>query len=175
MDNGQYTNSLKDPFAEGITVGVGTIPASANQPSGDDLNTRNFQVQDSGNLNERGNSTLNAIDAQSNGFELTMPPTGQPNPPLGQIVDLTISPQITPSTGPKETAIQNKTAMQSDEKDISMDPTIADHLADGKVDKSDVGYLENKTEDLVNNPEKLGEFVMKARRTINNRLSGDSK
>ncbi len=167
MDNGQYTNSLKDPFAEGITVGVGTIPASANQPSDDNLNTRNFQAQDSGNLNERGNSTLNAIDTQSNGFELTMPPSGQPNPPLGQIVDLTISPQITPSTGPKETAMQNN------EED--MDPTIANHLADGKVNESDVGYLKNKTEDLVNNPEKLGEFVMKARRTINNRLSGDSK
>jgi hypothetical protein len=65
--------------------------------------------------------------------------------------------------------------MSNNEGNISMDPTIANHLADGKVDESDVGYLKNKTEDLVNNPEELGEFVMEARRTIKKRLSGDSK
>ena len=169
MDNGQYANNLNDPFAEGITAGVGVSPEEENQLASDNLNTGNFQTQDPDNLNERGNSTLNAIGVQPDGFELTMPPTEQPTPPLGQVVDLMAPPQAPPATE------SEKTTPQNNEEDASIDSTIAHHLADGKVDKNDVGYLKSKTEDLVNDPAKLGEFVMKARRTITNRLSGDSK
>jgi hypothetical protein len=73
-----------------------------------------------------------------------------------------------PSRGIETDAVQN-----SDK--TSMDPEIARHLADGKVNKNDVSYLKNKTEELVNDPVALGEFIMKARQAITKKSSGDSK
>jgi hypothetical protein len=167
MNNGQHASS-RDPFLEGITAGVGVSPESLNQPANENLNTGNFEDGNPDNLNERGSSTLDAMSVRPDDVELTMPPMEQSAPQLGQVVDLVTPPQRTSSAVPD-------TQLPSSEGDTSIDPTIAHHLADGKVDKNDVGYLKSKTEDLINDPAKLAEFIMTARRTITNRLPGDSK
>ena len=139
MDNGQYANNLNDPFAEGITAGVGISSEEENQPASDNLNTGNFQTQDPDNLNERGNSTLNAMGVQPEGFELTMPPTEQPTPPLGQVVDLMAPPQAPPSAEPEKATSQN-----NEEDASTLDSAIAHHLADRKIDEGDIRYLKKE-------------------------------
>ncbi len=166
MDNGQHANNPKDPFAEGITAGVGTLPEMMNQSSDVDLNTINFDENNQDNLSERGSTTLDAMGPPTDKTELTLSLANQSASQLGQVVDLTTPPQTHPS---------NEVKPNLQQEDTSLDSTIAQHIAGGKLGEGDVSYLKNKTEDLVNDPAKLGEFVMKARRAITNRLPGDSK
>jgi hypothetical protein len=168
MDNGQHISNLSDPFAESITVGVGISPETGNQPADDNLNMENFGVEAPDRLNDRGRGALNAIHGRADGLELAMPPTSQSEVRLGQIVDMMTPPSAISSRGAETNA-----AVDSDK--TSMDSEIARHLADGKVNENDVSYLKNKTEELVNDPVALGEFIMKARQAIAKKSSGDPK
>ena len=168
MDNGRHTGNLSDPFAESITVGAGISPETGNQPADDNLNMENFEAEAPDHLNDRGRGALNAIHGRADGLELAMPPTSQPEVRLGQIVDMMTPPSAIPSRG-----VETNAAQDSDK--TSMDSEIARHLADGKVNKNDVSYLKNKTEELVNDPVALGEFIIKARQAITKKTSGDPK
>lgn len=170
MDNGQRASNPHDLIVEGITAGSGSIPEGANRIEGEDnLNTQNFANQPTG-YSQKGNTALGALDGTENEFELTMPPgEGESIHPLGQIIDLS-----NPSSGnpPTESNVVTKDPKNSS---TNLDPTIAKHLADGKIDKDDVSYLKNKTGELVDNPAELAKFIMRARRTITNRDAEGTK
>ncbi len=170
MNNGQNINEPHNPFTEGITPGVGTSPEAINPTTDDNLNLGNFENQTTENYNERGGVALNAVDVAGNTTELTMPPANISSPQLGQVVDLMTPPQI---NSPREPQVADTS--NSADNNESLDQTIAEHLADGKVDKNDVGFLKSKTAELVNNPVELAEFVMKARLAITNKTSKESK
>lgn len=170
MDNGQRANNSRDPFAESITAGIGILPEAANLPTSDNVNTGNFENDHSNNLAGRGNITLNTMSVQPSEFNPVMPPSEQNVPPLGQVINLMNSSQTVSTTG-----INPKS--QNYRENIAIDPTIAQHLADNKVNGDDVHYLEGETEKFISddNPVELVEFIKGARRTITNRLQGDHK
>ena len=170
MDNGQTINEPQNPFTEGITPGVGTSPESINPIASGNLNLGVFENQSTENYNERGDAVLNAVDVAGSTIELTMPPANTSSPQLGQVVDLMTPPQINSPQGPQAADTPN-----SADNNESLDQTITEHLADGKVDKDDIGFLKSRTAELANDPVRLAEFVMKARLAITNKTSKESK
>ena len=165
MDNGQDTRRTNDMFKEGLTAGVGVMPDDGVTTFPDDnLNSSTFMSPRS--FGRIGNQALSAPEANRPNSSSFQDDTDQT---LGRIVDIPTPPLKDPLTK------QNSFVSQQEPNTDSIDPTIAKHLADGKVNHDDVGYLKNKTEELVNDPAKLAEFIMAARHTITDKNLGDSK
>lgn len=161
MDKGQSGQNFQDPFAGSITPGSGSMPETVNSATGN-LNTGEFDDQNH-DYTGIGNAALNSPEkftaTQPGDIELTMPPDGTTQ--LGEVVELVPNHQsIDSSASPNDEAL---------------DPSVVKHLADGKINKDDVGYLNSKTESLVNDPVALAAFVTKARKTITGRISGEGK
>ena len=171
MDNGQQTLSSQDSFASGITIGEGGAQDFVSTPN--DLNMENFDS--SHNYNGMGSVALNnQIELpmpSDNGepVDLIMPPGGD-GQVLGEIKDVPGAPV---NNSGDLAQIKGSSGLQEKQAKDDIDPAIAKHFSDGKVDNDDIKYI--TAEVNKKSPVEVAKFIMKARQAIINGTKGEQK
>lgn len=170
MDNGQQTLNSQDSFAASITVGEGSVREAVAAP--DDLNTENFGFPH--NYDSMGNVALNKLPMPSDkeeSVDLIMPPSEE-GQVLGEITDVPGAPV---SGGEDLEQVEKSSGIHEERAIDEIDPAIAGHFSDGKVNKDDVRYITAEVDRMSDDPVEVANFITEARRTIINGAKGEQK